>query len=514
VALNRRALLKVGVAAVTGLAAPIGTAIAATRRQPGRPPPSPSVRPFTVTLPIPAVLRPASTTGGVDRFVIRQRPADIEILPGLRTQIWGYEGQFPGPTIEVESGRTALVRIQNELSVPTVTHLHGGVTRPEHDGYPLDLVYPVGVTQNSGGHADHGVAGPAMGSREHEYPNVQPAATLWYHDHRIDFTGPQVYRGLAGFYLIRDEIEDALALPRGERELPLMITDRTFNADGSLFYPSIDPDLQHTPGVRTPFGNGMKGDTVLVNGAPWPRAEVAAVRYRLRVLNASNARSYRLQLDPPPAGGLPFALIGSELGFLPRPVFLDSLLLGPAERFDVIVDFGRYTPGTQVVLRNTLGEGATAQVMRFDVAGSAPDESRIPESVPVPDTPFDEQAIAVHRRFLFIVGRGGGASTINMRQFKPDRVEARPRIGSVERWEFLADGEHPIHLHLGQFRVLSRVGMPPAAQDAGWKDSVTLFGGEIVLAVRYGTYLGKYVMHCHNLEHEDMMMMANIEVVQ
>jgi FtsP/CotA-like multicopper oxidase with cupredoxin domain len=205
--------------------------------------------------------------------------------------------------------------------------------------------------------------------------------------------------------------------------------------------------------------------------------------------------------------------IGSELGLLPRPVELDELFVGPAERFDVVVDFGRYPVGSKVVLRNTLGKGGTAQVMRFDVVRRATDDSRAPGVVPVEQEQFDEQTLDPHRLFLFIVGRGGAASTINFRKFDPARVDIRPRFGNTELWQVVTDGDHPVHTHGGQFRVVSRNNLPPAAQDSGWKDTVMVRGGEVDLAVRYAGYRGKYLMHCHNLEHEDMLMMVNVEVV-
>ena len=149
-----------------------------------------------------------------------------EILPGLKTEIWGYDGIFPGPTIESRRGRRAIVRHRNELDVPTVVHLHGGVTPPEHDGYPTDVILPVGGRGGHGGHDGHGT-NVSEGTREYVYPLQQPAATLWYHDHRMDFTGPQVYKGLAGFHLVRDDEEESLGLPAGERDVPLMICGRS-----------------------------------------------------------------------------------------------------------------------------------------------------------------------------------------------------------------------------------------------------------------------------------------------
>lgn len=231
--------------------------------------------PFTVPLPVPPVLEPVRTDVSADYYEVTQRIGQAEILPGLKTEVWGYDGIFPGPTIESRRGRRAIVRHRNELPVPTVVHLHGGKTPPEHDGYPTDLILPVVGREIR--HARHG-GNVSEGTREYVYPLDQPAATLWYHDHRMDFTGPQIYRGLAGFHLIRDDEEDALGLPTGEREIPLMICDRSFAEDGSFRYPSIDPSLKGEPGVRGEYMSGVLGDCILVNGAPWPYLEVTNTR--------------------------------------------------------------------------------------------------------------------------------------------------------------------------------------------------------------------------------------------
>src|SRR5215467_3285534 len=168
----------------------------------------------------------------------------------------------------------------------------------------------------------------------------------------MDFTGPQVWRGMAGLYIIRDDEEERLPLPRGAREVPLVICDRSFAADGSLRYPALDPELQSTPGVAHEFAGGVMGDVILVNGAPWPCLEIANVKYRLRILNASNARRYDLEFAPPPPGGTAFIQIGSDGGLLPAPIAHRTLRIAPAERFDVVVDFSRFTPGTHVTLMN------------------------------------------------------------------------------------------------------------------------------------------------------------------
>ncbi len=171
-----------------------------------------------------------------------------KILPGLKTEVWRYDGIFPGPTIEARRDTEVVVRQANELPVPVSVHLHGGMTPPESDGYPTDLILPSGTSDSSshGGHAHNGSEGH-HGFKDYRYPNQQGAATLWYHDHRMHFTDPQVYRGLAALYLLRDEVEDSLPLPGGEKEVPLVIADRTFNEDGSLYYPSLDPSLRESP---------------------------------------------------------------------------------------------------------------------------------------------------------------------------------------------------------------------------------------------------------------------------
>jgi spore coat protein A, manganese oxidase len=473
---------------------------------------SPRVEPFGIPLPVPPVLKPVRTDATTDYYEITQRVARQEILPGKKTTIWGQQGMFPGPTIEARGGKKVAIRQRNELPTPVSTHLHGGKTPPESDGYPTDLIMPADGMPSA--HADLGEAWTF--SHEHKdytYPNDQRAATLWYHDHRMDFTGPQNYRGLSGFYIIRDEEEDELPLPKGEKEVPLMICDRTFREDGSFYYPSVDPSLEEH-GILTSAMNGMFGDTVLVNGAPWPVMEVSNTMHRFRILNASNARIYDLALDPPP-GGKSFVQVGSDGGLLETPIPHDRILTSPAERFDVVVDFSRYPIGTEVTMKNLEGEGRTRDVMRFVVARKDKEESAVPKKL-APELDFADPSDAeTTRRFSFIAGGAwGGMSTINMKVFDPERIDASPRLGSTELWDFHADQDHPIHLHLIHFRVLSRNGGPPGPYDAGWKDTVLLRTGDDVRVVaRFGGYKGKYVFHCHNLEHEDMMMMANFEVV-
>ncbi len=466
-------------------------------------------KPFRVPLPVPPVARPA----GPDRYLITQRVVDVEILPGLRTPVLGYDGIFPGPTIETRRGRPVTVRHRNELTVPTVVHLHGGHTPHEHDGWPLDLVLPVGDERDWTGH--HGTGDTSDGERDYRYPMDQRAATLWYHDHRMDFTGPAVYRGLAGFHLVRDDEEDALPLPRGDRELPLMICDRSFNEDGSFAYPGLDQEMRSVAGVREEWMEGVLGDVVLVNGAPWPEHEVDAARYRLRLLNASNARRYRLALTVQNGPDLPLTQIRSDGGLLAKPVPHQAIENAPGERFDVVVDFSQVPVGTKVTVVNGLGSGGTADVMRFHVVRRARDDSRVPGRLAEVE-PLVPPAGARMRTFRFTRGDTGDHRgwTINGRSFAPGDSLADTRLGEVEVWRLVTDVHHPVHVHLDPFQVLRRDGGPPGDLDTGWKDTVDIRPAEVVdIAVRFTDYTGRFVMHCHNLEHEDMAMMATIRTV-
>jgi spore coat protein A len=446
---------------------------------------------FDVRLPLLSVLAPTRADQTADYYDITVREAEQRIVPGLSTRIWGYNGTFPGPTIETRRGRKTVVRLWNTLPVPVVNHLHGGRTPPESDGFPTDLV---------------------RDTRTYTYPNEQRAATLWYHDHRMDFTGPQVWRGLAGFYLIRDDDERRLPLPSGDKEIALMISDRSFAGDGSLQYPSLDPTLRSPPGVRHEYMGGVLGDVMLVNGAPWPTIDVANTKYRFRILNASNARRYELELDPAPGAGHSWVQIGSDGGLLREPVSHRSLVVSPAERFDVIVDFSTYTVGTKVVLTNLQGEGTAAQIMQFHVARAEKDDTRIPSRLSPLALP-DTSRASITRDFDFRYNRGLMNWTINGKSYDPLRIDASPKLDATEIWRLRSDFSHPVHLHLAHFQVLSHGGRP-GPYDAGYKDTVALVAGETSnILVTFTGFRGKYVFHCHNLEHEDMAMMANLEVI-
>lgn len=517
---TRRGLLRVGGGAAAALVVGGGGFALAARKYPQAGTLLPSRLPipplFTRPLTVPAVLDPTSSAGGVDTYDLVVRPGTQELLAGHQTQVWGFGGTFPGPTIKARSGRTAVVRTSNELPIPIVAHLHGGVTPPASDGYPTDLLLPLG--QSGAVDAMPGMGGKkdpaalvATGTRTYTYPNEQAAATLWYHDHRMGFTAPDVWRGLAGFYVVSDPTEDALPLPTGTRDIPLMIADRSFAADGSLAYPGLDPTLLMTPGVTGAYTSGVLGDVILVNGVAWPYLEVGRARYRLRLLNASNARRYRLALSPQPPGGGALVQIGSDAGLLGAPLAHDAIEIAQAERFDVVVDFSRYKAGDVVTLTNGFGSGNTGQVMQFRVTGAAvADDTSVPRALAEYRALRRTDAVAT-RTFAFT--DDGGVWKVNGQEFDPTVFAATAKAGTTEIWRFLTDFHHPIHLHAGHFQVLTRNGAAPGPYDAGWKDTVDVLPTEAVeVLVRFPQLTGRYVFHCHNLEHEDMAMMANFRL--
>jgi spore coat protein A, manganese oxidase len=509
---SRRQFIKTG----TGLAAQALWTLGSVGCGSGRPEPRllssyvPLPAKFTKDLPLLNVLQPSSQENGIDQYDLSAKTGIANILPGFKTRIWGFDGSFPGPTIEARSGRKVVVRLQNELPVPIVNHLHGGKTPPQSDGYPTDLLLP---KQGWAGRTMHDpLAKVVIGTRDYVFPNEQRAATLWYHDHRMDFTGPQIWRGLAGMYIIRDDEEERLPLPKGDKEISLFICDRSFAADGSLLYPSLDHSLIETPGVDADYMGGVLGDVMLVNGIPWPNLQVANTRYRFRILNACNARHLELTLSPQSKMGASFTQIGSDGGLLGAPVQLRRVSIAPAERFDVVIDFSQFDAGTKVVLRNADAHDETNEIMRFDIVRHERDESNIPAKLCDFERLTQEMA-QVTRRFDFSYAGMKRGWSINGQAFDPMRMDAEPKLGTTEIWRLRSDFHHPVHLHMAHFQVLTHSGHP-RPYDAGWKDTVDLVAGETAnVLVKFEGYRGRYVFHCHNLEHEDMAMMGNFTVV-
>ena len=511
---SRQRLLKLGLLGGASLVLPAGRLTQAILAD--AIPSSPVFPPFLRPLPIAPTLVPSARDATADYYAVTMQPALAQILPDpkLKTPVWTYNGLYPGPTFQVMRGRTVQVRQTNMLPEATSMHLHGAVVDGNSDGHALDLIPPGGVKVYT------------YPNTEHLNPDRQSARTQWYHDHAIDATGAHVYKGLAGFYLIHDDLEAELQLPSGAYDIPLVIQDRRFNADGSLFFPPF-PDFDSE--------NGVFGDTIVVNGAMQPFLQVEPRRYRFRVLNGSNARQYELALS----SGQPLMQIATEGGLLPTPVPRSSLFIAQAERYEFIIDFTGQQ-GNHIVLRNLNGQSnaalngqnSTDEILRFDVVlplRGQDTSAALTATTPMrPIARISESAATVTRHFRF--ERTGGMWAVNGLFFDKTlvRVDANPRAGDVEIWELEnASGgwTHPIHIHLINFQILDRNGAPPAPGEAGWKEVVLLHHNETVRVIMQWydvpdgpartdglDFKNKYVFHCHNLEHEDHMMMGEIEV--
>ncbi|MGH2754070.1 MAG: multicopper oxidase domain-containing protein [Actinomycetota bacterium] len=468
--LSRREFLRMGAIGGAALALPADGALALLAEK---------ERPFRVPLSIPPVLKPVRSDGDRDFYRLTMKAADARILPGKRTRVWGFDGRFPGPTIKARRGREIVVRQVNRLNVDTTIHLHGGHVAAENDGHPMDLI-------------------PPGDRRDYHYPNLQEAATLWYHDHTHHHTSRNVYMGLAGLYLIEDAAEDELNLPRGAYDIPLVIQNRSFNSDGSFRF----------RGNR----NVVKGNTILVNGRPQPFLKVANRKYRFRILNASNTRGYTLGLDP----AAPLVQIASDGGLLPAPYTDTNLSLWPAERAEVVIDFSAFEVGSKVVLhdlKDPLDPSSATPVMRFDVEREEEDPSSLPPML----RPIDRLVGVTERVFELSLDQVTRTWVINGKPFSHRRIDAEPRLGDTEIWTFrnLSQKTHPMHVHLVMFQVLTRNNLPPAGNELGWKDTVRVGPAETVrVAMRFTDFAGRYVFHCHNLAHEDHSMMGQMRVVE
>ncbi|MBO1416091.1 multicopper oxidase family protein [Streptomyces sp. FH025] len=435
--------------------------------------------PFEHAMPLPPVLSPVSRTDSSDVYRLRMAETQTEIVKGLLTTVQSYGGCFPGPTIRAVRGREVVVQQTNDLGVNTAVHLHGGHVRSQYDGLPMDIVKP-GET------------------REYHYPNDQPAASLWYHDHAHQLEAENVYRGLAGAYLLSDPHESGLPLPAGEFDIPLLFRDARIEADGRLVY---------TSPYECPH--------MLVNGKERPYFEVAARKYRLRLFNVSPNRHITLRLPD----GVPFIQIASDAGLLAGPVEVHELTLAGAERAEVVVDFARYPVGSSVVLENTAAlESERSEVLRFDITRAAEDQSRVPDVLatlpPIPKA-------TVHREFDLTTFPD---TRINGRKYDPDRTDVRTTVGSSEIWTIhnrltrkpagVFHAPHSFHTHLVRFRVLDRNGKAVGPAEAGFKDTVVIHPGEYVrIAMTWGDYEGQYVYHCHHMVHSSHGQMGRIDVL-
>ena len=432
--------------------------------------------------------------------------------------VWGFNGFPMGETYVARYGEPFLVRYHNDLPAagdgtgfgkPEVTiHLHNAHTASESDGFPGDF-FPSGVSKDN--HYPMFLAG--------DDPR-EALGTLWYHDHRFDFTAQNVYKGLAGFTIFYDEQDSgdendpnprAFRLPSGEYDVPLQLADKTFTStpDHALFMDIFNTD-------------GFLGDHYTVNMAIQPYFEVARRKYRFRILNAGPSRFYRLALS----NGEPVTMIANDGNLLERPIEMNHVRVTVAERVDIVIDFSDVDLGSEIYLVNLedqiSGQGPTGnildpanapRVLKFIANRDAPDPSRIPERTRSLPT-IEPSEIVAEREWVF--DNENGIWTINGKAFDVNRIDALVQGGTAERW-FLknatTDWEHPVHIHLEEHHVIKRNGAPPAAHERGRKDVTVLGPGDsLEIVMRFRDFTGRYPIHCHNTVHEDHAMLLRWDV--
>jgi bilirubin oxidase len=457
---------------------PVGTTPALTEGQPLRP-----------------LVRLANTSGspGVFEAALTAAPVDLELLPGVRTTFWAYNGAAPGPMIEVTEGDRVRITFVNRLPQDSTVHWHGMPVPSAQDGNPMDPVAP-GATR----------------AYDFTLPN-DCAAAYWYHPHPHRVTHEQVYRGLAGVFIVKPRIDP---LPAGLVDTPLVISDLR-----------LDAAYRIAPNTALDYVFGREGDMLLVNGGRRPTLIAApGATHRLRLFNATNARYLRLAFD-----GTPVMLIGTDGGLLATPIAgVAELLLAPGERAEVVIAFNAdtvlralpYDRGSMMMGMGGMTRASDA-VLNVRVQGTPATTVALPPTLrliaPLP-------AASVTQRFVLgpdmlmggMTGMTMGAFTINGRSFDMNRVDATARIGAVELWEIVnpTGMDHPFHLHGTQFQVVERVrgGVSTPAPYLAWKDTVNVARGETVrFKVRQDT-AGLRMYHCHILEHEDQGMMGVLAV--
>jgi spore coat protein A, manganese oxidase len=543
--LSRRDVLKIGAVGGAALALPLER-IAQTKGGVERMRTRDMPRPFSLPFRRPPELSPSGTMelpcfDGLPRtytrYDISQTFTVAEIIPGYKTPVFGYNGHVPGPTIRTYHDKPIAVNQLNLLHRPpaspyqnaampsrytsdpmqrsTSTHLHGSASLPQYDGYASDITMPGQV-------------------KTYFYPNCQEARTLWYHDHGVHHTSQNAYNGLAGMYILHDEHEKALGLPQGGLyDVPIVIRDAMFDTRGGLIY---DDNSE----------SGTFGDVILINGVPWPTMTVERRKYRFRLLNASVSRSYSWYLTDG-RSRVPMTVIATDAGLMPQPQVVSEFRQGMAERYEVVIDFSKYPDNTRLTLMNNSPDNNrdgdyTDRAMQFKVLGSPSSTANneihpgwqeiLPPAECMTWTEADLLGQGVTTRdFQFI--RTNSKWTINGKTWE-DVIDsdytfcmAEPEADSIEIWDLTNTSGgwfHPVHIHLVDFQVLSRNGSAANVHpyEKGPKDVVYVGENETVrVAMRFAgpsagegwpTPRGRYMMHCHNLVHEDHDMMMQFSV--
>ncbi len=454
-------------------------------------------------------------------IAMRAVEGTIEIRSGTSTDVWRLEGDllkgdpgavvpvpgsYLGPTLHLKKGQKVRIEFTNELPEVSIIHWHGLHVPADMDGHPQYAIKK-GETYY------------------YEFEVLNRAGTYWYHPHPHGRTGPQVYAGMAGFFIVSDDEETALDLPTGDYDIPLVLQDRTFDDNGQLVYDD---------GGMMGQMSGFLGDELLVNGQPDFTIPVAARAYRLRFLNGSNSRMYKLGWSD----GTPFTVIGTDGGLLEKPVERPYLTLAPAERLDIWVDFGDRVVGTDMDLVSLPFNNGSVDSLQFpiltvNINRSATDNVVLPAQLSSPA--FFDLSQAEKTREVVLSMRMGSGWSLNGRQFEMTEVAEEEIIkrGSIEVWEFVNRGggggmsslPHPMHMHGESFKVIERQTdndgqgawdtLREGVVDEGWKDTVLVMPRQRVKVLRrFGDFTGLFLYHCHNLEHEDQGMMRNLKIEQ
>lgn len=439
---------------------------------------------FTKPLKIPQTINATSNLSAQLGKDILSNAGEVAVL--------GYGNGILGPTIKVQKGQNVNINFTNKLSEQTNIHWHGLVIPAAMDGHPDHMIMP-------------------NESFNFQFPVIQQAGTNWYHPHLHGLTGKQVTKGLAGMFIVESEEEKALNLPSGAYEVPLIIQDKRLNSGGGITY---NPTMGE---VMT----GFLGETILVNGTNKPFLEVESRFYRFRILNGSTARIYNLALSD----GGDFYVIGSDGGLLPKPEIVKNLLLSSGERADILIDFSNVKEGKMLYLMNEKFSGmGSAQgdqsfnIIRFNVRNSENAEFILPTSL-IPLTNLSGASKTRPFKLTMNMGQNmSGMHQINGKVFESDRIDETVELRSTEIWEFdntSGDEAHPMHVHGVHFQIVARTGgrNTIVPHERGWKDTVLVAPREKVQVIMKFEQLGKFVVHCHNLEHEDDGMMLNFKVL-
>jgi spore coat protein A len=479
--------------------------------------------PFVDPLPIPERIQPQPRHGKRHLTVSMQEIQAKVHRDVPATRQWSYGRTALAPVIEARSGEALDITWVNNLpkehflpidhslhgcgkdvpDVRAIAHLHGAKVQSKDDGYPEDWFVP-------------------GKSRTCHYPLDQDAAMLWYHDHAMGLNRLNTYAGLFGMFLLRDKVEDALHLPSGKYEIPLVLYDRDFTTDGQLFY-GTSGDPEH------PWISEFSADGLLVNGKIRPYLEVEPRPYRFRVVNVANSRFFNLHLSD----GQALVQIGTDQGLLPGPATPHFVSLAPAERADVLIDFSKAAGKTLHLQTGPI------DLLQFRVGGSSAQPGRaisIPKTLrPVPRTPASAATMTRTITLHDYQDKAGMSMVmlINRKHWHEPTTEF-PKLNSTEIWEFvnLTEDTHPMHMHLVRFQLLDRrlfnteeylrtktihytgEATPPEPHELGWKDTIQCPDSTVTrIIVTFEGYVGKYLYHCHILEHESNDMMRPFEVV-